>query len=128
MAKTYQNLLQEAREILQDTNTDPTLQRYTDATLVDVLNRGLLELYRIRPDAYYDFWDDTTEDFDVPSLNTNALPDTSSYLNNFALPMLFYPPLVDFIIGMAEALDDEFSEDSRALTFLGEFKRKVIGL
>jgi hypothetical protein len=128
MAKTYANLMTEAREILQDTNTDPTLQRYTDQTLLDQLNRGLQELYRIRPDAYYDLWDDTAEDFLVPSLTLAALPDPASYQNNFVLPMMFYAPLMSYIIGMVEAIDDEFTDDSRAMTFLSEFKRMVNGL
>ena len=128
MAKTYANLLTEAREILQDTNTDPTLQRYSDTVLLDVLNRGLLELYRIRPDAYYDLWDDTAEDFLVPSLNTNALPDTSSYLNTFGIPMMFYGPLVDYVIGITEAVDDEFSQDSRSAAFILQFQKRVASL
>jgi hypothetical protein len=128
MPKTYQNLLSEAREILQDTNTDPTLQRYGDQTLLDVLNRGLQELYRIRPDAYYDLWDDTAEDFIVPSLTTTALPDPTSFGNPFALALMFYAPLVSYVIGMVEAVDDEFTDESRSMMFLSEFKRMVNGL
>ena len=128
MAKTYQNLLSEARSILQDTATDATLQRYTDQTLLDQLNRGLLELYRIRPDAFYDLWDDTAEDFLVPSLDTSALPSVTSYLNTFALPLMFYDALMDFVVGYVEAVDDEFTQDARSMTFLMEFKRKVSAL
>ena|SRR5271165_2800476 len=128
MAKTYQQLLSEAREILQDSNTDPTLQRYQDQTLVDVLNRGLLELYRLRPDAFYDFWDDTAEDFLVPSLTTNALPDTTSYLNPFALPFMFYDPLANWVVGIVESVDDEFTDDSRSTQFRAAFKAAVVGL
>lgn len=128
MAKTYQNLLSEAREILQDSNTDPTLQRYTDQTLLDILNRGLQELYRIRPDAYYDLWDDTAEDFLVPSLTTNALPDTTSYLNPFVLPLMYYDPLVNWVIGVTESVDDEFTDDSRSTMFRSAFKSAVLGL
>lgn len=128
MAKTYQNLLTEAREIIQDQNTDPTLQRYLDQTLVDVLNRGLQELYRLRPDAFYDLWSDSVEDFVVPALDTSVLPSTTSWQNNFALPLMFYAPLVSYVIGMVETVDDEFTEDSRAMTFLSEFKRMVTSL
>jgi hypothetical protein len=128
MAKTYASLLTEAREILQDTNTDPTLQRYTDQTLLDQLNRGLQELYRLRPDAYYDLWDDTAEDFLVPSLTTAALPDVASYLNPFPLAMMFYDPLVNWVIGTIEAIDDEFTQDARSAQFRNAFKAAVIGL
>ncbi len=128
MAKTYADLLTEAREILQDTDNDPTLLRYSTQTLLNQLNRGLLELYRVRPDAYYDLWDDTAEDFLVPSLDLTALPSTTSYLNPFGIPMMFYPPLVAYVIAMTSTIDDEFNEDSRAMAFLAEFKRMVNGL
>ena len=128
MTNTYQNLIQEARFILQDTNTDPALQRFADSDLVNILNRGLTELYRIRTDAYYDLWSDSAEDFLVPALNTNALPDPNSYLQPFALPQMFYPPLVNWVVGMTEAQDDEFTDDSRAAMFLTQFQKAVVSL
>lgn len=128
MAYTYATLLVEAREILQDTATDATLQRYTDTVLLNHLNRGLQELYRLRPDAFYDFWSDAAEDFVVPLLDTSALPSTTSYQNPFALPYMFYDPLVNWVIGSTEAIDDEFSEDSRSTMFRNAFKMAVIGL
>ena len=128
MAYTYATLLVEAREILQDTSTDPSLQRYSDQTLLNHLNRGLQELYRLRPDAFYDLWSDTTEDFVVPALDTSALPSTTSYLNPFAIPFMFYDPLVNWVIGVTEAIDDEFTDDSRSTMFRNAFKMAVVGL
>jgi hypothetical protein len=125
---TYQDLLAEAREILQDTATDPSLQRYPDQTLLNILNRGLQELYRLRPDAFYDFYDDTTSDFDVPYVS--ILPATGAVLwtSTFELPMMFYDPLVNWVIGTTEAIDDEFSEDARSTAFRAYFKSQVVGL
>jgi len=128
MAYTYATLLTEAREILQDTNTDSTLQRYTDVLLLNHLNRGLQELYRLRPDAFYDLWSDSAEDFVVPLLDTSALPSTTSYLNPFGLPYMFYDPLVNWVVGLTESIDDEFSEDSRSMQFRNAFKMAVVGL
>ena len=54
MAKTYENLLTESRELLQDTDLD--VRRYTDATLLNILNRGLQDIGRSRPDAFYDLF------------------------------------------------------------------------
>jgi len=127
---TYQYLLSEARVIVQDTNTDPTLQRYQDQTLVDIFNRGLYELYRLRPDAFYDLWDDTTLDFDVPQIiiDSTEPPITNSWLNPFALPIQFYNPMVNWVIAMLESVDDEFTEDSRSTQFLQQFKMMVNGL
>jgi hypothetical protein len=126
--KTYQNLLADARQIVQDTSTDATLQRYTDQELVDILNRGLQELYRLRPDAYYDLWDDTEEDFVVPVITIDLVTVTTSWLRPLAIPMMFYTPLVDWVIGNLEAVDDEFTEDSRSQAFMAAFKNSVVGL
>jgi hypothetical protein len=136
---TYQDLLTEARQILQDTDTDPTLQRYPDQTLVDIFNRGLQELYRLRPDAFYDFYDDTTSDFDVPAVAIPTVPPPVpplpvvpapyvSWTSIFELPLMFYDPLVNWVIGTVEAIDDEFSEDARSTAFRAFFKQQVVGL
>ncbi len=125
---TYQNLLAEAREILQDTNTDPSLQRYSDSTLLSIFNRGLQELYRIRPDAFYDFWDPTTSDFDVPMIVSVVTPGGVLWTAVFELPMMFYDPLVNWVIGTTEAIDDEFSDDSRSTAFRTFFKQQVTSL
>lgn len=125
---TYQDLLAEAREILQDTDTDPTLQRYPDQTLLNIFNRGLQELYRLRPDAFYDFYDDTTSDFDVPFVVITAQTGGVLWTVPFELPMMFYDPLVNWVIGTTEAIDDEFSDDSRSTAFRSFFKQQVVGL
>jgi len=125
---TYQNLLAEAREILQDVDTDPTLQRYSDATLLNILNRGLQELYRLRPDAFYDFWDPATSDFDVPLIVNVATPGGTLWTSTFELPMMFYDALCNWVIGTTEAVDDEFSDDSRSTAFRTFFKQQVTSL
>ena len=125
---TYQDLLAQARQILQDTDTEPSLQRYSDQTLLDIFNRGLQELYRLRPDAFYDFYDDTTSDFDVPFVVITAQTGGVLWTTVFELPMMFFDPLVNWIIGTTEAIDDEFSDDSRSTAFRAFFKQQVVGL
>jgi hypothetical protein len=136
---TYQNLLAEAREILQDVATDPTLQRYSDQTLVNIFNRGLQELYRLRPDAFYDFWDATLSDFDVPYIAIPTVPPPTpplppvplpaiTWTTTFGLPMMFYDALCNWVIGTTEAVDDEFSDDSRSTAFRAFFKQQVTSL
>lgn len=127
---TYQHLLADARVIVQDTDTDPSLQRYPDQTLVDIFNRGFQELYRLRPDAFYDLWNDTEQDFVVPQIVIDATtpPITNSWLNPFGIPMMFYNPMVNWVIAMLESVDDEFTDDSRSIQFLGQFKMMVSSL
>lgn len=138
MAKTYANALTEARQILQDTETP---QRYTDAILLAKLNRALQELGRLRPDAYFDQFDDTTGEIVIPEVvTTDADPDTDpdtidatedgevATTDNFLPSMQFYTPVVYFIVASAEILDDEFTEDGRAAMLMAQFKQSIIGL
>ena len=117
MPKTYVNLIDEAREILQDTQ-EP--YRYSDAILLNVLNRGLQETARIRPDAFWDTF--ATDDIVVPEITVPTLSDT------FPLPMQFFLPIVSFVVAWAEVLDDEFTVDGRAATLISQFKQGLIGL
>ena len=126
--KTYQQLLADARVIVQDTDTDPTLQRNSDQTLVDIFNRGFQELYRIRPDAFWDLWDDTQEDFVVPVITITLITDPTSWLQPFAIPMQYYNPMVNWVVAMVESVDDEFTEDSRSTQFYTQFKLMVNGI
>lgn len=117
MAKTYQTAINEAREILQDTD-EP--YRYDDSILLNILNRALQELGRIRPDAFWTTF--TTDDIVVPEVTTLDLSTT------YPLPMQFYLPVVSFIVAWAEVLDDEFTADGRAGMLLQQFKTQVLAL
>ena len=117
MAKTYQTALEEAREILQDTVAP---YRYSDTVLLNILNRGLQEIGRIRPDAFWTTFDTVTEDIVVPEVVAATLSTV------FPLPMQFYAPIVSFIVAWAEILDDEFTTDGRAGLLLNVFKQGVL--
>lgn len=117
MAKTYQTAINEAREILQDTD-EP--YRYDDSILLNILNRALQELGRIRPDAFWTTF--LTDDIVIPEVTTLDLSTT------FPLPMQFYLPVVSFIVAWAEVLDDEFTQDGRAGMLLQQFKTQVLSL
>lgn len=136
MAKTWSDLLGEARVILQDTDS-PT--RYSDAVLLSKLNRGLQELARLRPDAFWDRFD--RDDVVVPQvavLDPNPAEDPDVFdpdeaaivavADNVDLPMQFYTALVYWVTSSAELLDDEFTNDGRAATLMAQFKGMVIGL
>lgn len=117
MAKSYQNAIDEAREILQDTETE---YRYPDTTLLNILNRALQEIGRIRPDAFWSTF--ATDDIVIPEITSGTLTNT------FALPMQFFLPVVSFIVAWTEVLDDEFTQDGRAGMLLTQFKQQVLSL
>ena len=125
MAKTYQTLITESRELLQDTDTD--VQRYTDATLLNILNRGLQDLGRMRPDAFYN--DFLSNSLNVPEIvETGAGAGQINWGDPFAAEMQFYAPLVGYVTGVAEITDDEYTVDGRAALLLAQFRNGVIGL
>ena len=125
MAKTYQNLVTEARELLQDTDTD--VQRYTDATLLNILNRGLQDLARIRPDSFYNEF--LSNSLNVPEIvESGAVAGQANWTDTVGFELQFYPPLVGYVTGVAEITDDEYTTDSRAALLLSLFRNGVIGL
>lgn len=125
MAKTYKTLITEARELLQDTK--PTTERYTDTTLLNVLNRGLQDLARLRPDAFYAL-------FNSNSLNVPEIVESSPgsgqvvWTDVFGIEMQFYSPLVTYVTAVAEIVDDEYTTDGRAGLLLQQFRLGTIGL
>ena len=125
MAKTYQDVVTEARVLLQD--TDATSYRNSNATLLAIYNRALQALGRIRPDACYDLYD--ANSLNVPELVESA-PGAGqvAWTDNFGLEMQFFNPLVAYIVGVTEIIDDEYSEDGRAALMLQSFRNEVIGL
>jgi hypothetical protein len=128
MAKTYQSLINEVREILQD--TDPDGYRYPDSVLLNKLNRGLQELGRLRPDAYWDLFDGVNVAIpEIVATDPDLEDATQIGLDQpLQVEMQFYTPLVYFVVGSAELVDDEFTVDGRAGTLLSNFKGMVLSL
>lgn len=137
MSKTWQNVLDESRVILQDTDLSRT--RYTNEVLLAKLNRGLQELARLRPDAFWEFF--SVDDVKVPEVVvTDADPDTDTeefdeledaqiaLSANVNIPMMFYTPLVYWVSSSAELVDDEFTDDGRASMLQAQFKQMVVAL
>ena len=125
MAKTYQDVITEARVLLQD--TDSTSYRNSNETLIQILNRALQSLGRIRPDAYYDLAGSNT--LGVPELvETSPGAGQTVWTTTFGLDLQFFSPLVSYVVGVAELIDDEYSEDGRAALMLQSFRNEVIGI
>ena len=125
MSKTYQDVITEARVLLQDTDDDS--YRHSNTNLIAIYNRGLQAIARVRPDACYDLY--VNNSLEVPELVETA-PDSSQtiWTDTFGLEMQFFNPLLSYIVGVAELTDDEYTEDGRAVMMLQSFKMEVIGL
>lgn len=136
MAKAWEDILDEARVILQDSESP---FRYSNTVLLAKLNRGLQELARLRPDAFWDFFE--SDDITVPEIVVIDLdPDDDpeefdpeedgqvALTEDFGLNMMFYTPLVYWVASSAELVDDEFTNDGRVMTLQNQFKTMVVSL
>lgn len=125
MAKTYKNVLDEARVLLQD--DDSSSYRVSEAKMIDILNRALQALVRIRPDACYDLFADNS--LGIPELvESSPGAGQTIYTSTFALETQFYNPLLHYVVGLTELIDDEYSEDGRAMALLSQFKGSIVSV
>lgn len=125
MAKTYQDVVTEARVLLQD--TDSSSYRYSNTNLLAIYNRGLQAIARVRPDACYDLY--SANSLNVPELvESGAGAGQTNWTETFGLEMQFFNPLLSYVVGVAELVDDEYAEDGRAAMLLQSFKMEVLGL
>jgi len=125
VAKTYQTLVAEARQMLQDTDTDQT--RYADATLLNILNRGLHDLSRIRPDLTYTVY--AGNSLNVPEIvETGAVAGQVDWTDTFPWEMWFYNRLIEYLVAVAEISDDEYAVGGRAALMMQLFHNGTIGI
>lgn len=112
MARTVASILTEAREHLQDTLAP---YRYSDSSLLELLNSALREARTLRPDYFVG--------------NTLLQPITRATTDgNFPADEQLEVPVVYYIVGAAQLRDDEFAEDSRALGMLNTFRQSISGV
>lgn len=122
---TYQNLLDEVRVLLQDTDTDT--ERFTDAVLISILNRGITDLCKSRPDACYDLFSSNSLNIPVVVASGAVAPQVNLSAN-FDFDLMFYTPLVAYVAGVAEITDDEYTVDGRAQMLIQQFRSTLLGV
>ncbi len=124
---SYQKIITDARELLQDTNAETGL-RFTDSFLVNQLNRGIEELGRIRPDAFSSVFDKNS--LNIPEVIAEGDPTDEQVLwtEETLFEGQFFTPLVFYVTGSSEVTDDEFTMDGRAGLLLGQFRQTVLGI
>lgn len=110
--ETVQKYVTTARVLLQD-EVEP--YRYEDAELLVALNTAIMEARRIRPDLFLETFDDLPGDFSA--VNTTAVAIDEQYRSAF----LYY------IVGHAQARDEEDIQDQRAANFLNIFREQLKG-
>lgn len=107
---TVNGVISDVRVLLNDSDGS----RYTTAQLMRILNQGLAEAWRIRPDLF------------VSSPGSNFEERIAG--DNTTLPAEYANALIDYIVGRAELRDDEFAADGRAMALLNSFRTRLLGV
>lgn len=130
---SYEALLDEARMLAGDEGRNCP-KRYSDEMVVGFLNRGLHELSRIRPDAFYDLYGNNN--LNVPEVtSTTPAVDQISWTAVFQLNFAFWPPLVYYVVSQMDMTEDEYTRSggryphgSRAAGGLRLFRKHVLSV
>jgi hypothetical protein len=108
---TVSEIVLAARDILQD---HEQTYRYSDASLLRLVNQALLEIRRVRPDYFIGTFHRT-------------VPRVTGLADTVPAPETLIPPIVRYVSGMAEMRDDEFTTDGRAAGLLDAFRKDLTG-
>ena len=117
MSFTLKDLIEEVREVVQDTGMDFDYvgDRHTDKKLVRYLNNAMAAAYRLRPDLFYPNVYDV--DNNLPTFTEANLSDGTV----FPLEKTYFNPFVEYVAGFVGLGDDEFAQDNRATALLNRF-------
>ena len=114
MAWTISDAITESRRLLQDTRSP---YRFIDARLVQTLNQAFAETKRLRPDLFLGL------QYNLPYYTD----DTTDLAKTFPLDEMYFPTMVDYIVGRQAFSDDEFTVDGRAMAFIQKWQGNLIG-
>ena len=113
MARTLGDVVARVRDIVQD-SVEP--KRYADAFLLRHMDSALLEVRRIRPDLFND---------DITSDPANLTAQSLSA--GFPLPEHYLPPVVAYVAGMCDLIEEEYASEGRAAALLSRFHAQLGG-
>ncbi len=121
---TYMELVSQARTLLKDLN--PACFRYSDSSLVATLNRGLHEVNRMRPDAFYSLYGLYSDNVPEIVIGSTLDPEEVDWVDDFQPPLNFYPAVLYYIVAMTSVQDDEYILSGRILRELRLFRSLVL--
>ena len=103
------DVVDQIRTLLQDTDIAGGVYRYSTDSIVQNMNMGLWEMYRLRPDIFLE------TDFVVPVFNIATL-DVA-----WPIEKQWIPPIVYYAAGLTQLRDEEGTQDNRATAFMTRF-------
>lgn len=101
-----------ARTLMQDSSVP---YRYSDITIVNNLNAGIGESYRIRPDMWLAYYE-----LDLPGYSA-ALPNVV-----VDIPVAFRLGFLYLVVGLTQLADQEDTSDARAGQLIQKFSSTLL--
>ena len=115
--RTFGALLTEARGLLNDLVPISGSPRFTDNDLIEIVNEAIIEIKVKRPDAWLTFGlRKPLPKYTMPAAATTILPFEDQ----------FYSPLLFYVVGRAELVEDTFADNGRAVTLLSKFNTLLL--
>ena len=122
---TWGELLSQARYLLQD--TDDSRYRFPDDKLLTACHFACLTMKQVRPDLAFGRYLPTGEasicfpappytEADITTIKTEAAP----------FPEIYIQPVVLFVAGFSEIINEEFTGSDRAASMLSSFKSQLM--
>lgn len=111
---TLSDLIDQIRTLLQDTDNLSGEYRYSTDSIVTNINQGMIELYRMRPDAFM------ANGWKIVQFSV-ADPGADLVIEQQLVPALVY-----YAVGLTQARDDEQNQDARAFGVLKMFQQIVV--
>jgi hypothetical protein len=121
MALGIQDLINQARDIVQDTGmeSDYSEDRHTNAKLIRYLNSALSDAFRMRPDLFFP----NVYDRNIPEMVVDDITNNTP----FPVDQTYFTAFAEYVAGYVGLSDDEFAQDGRAATLLNRFSQKLMG-
>lgn len=102
------------RDLLNDSRSP---FRWVDDLLIRFLNQAFLEAKQLRPDLF----------ISTAGVVTKYTSANLSDGTEFPIDDMYLMVITEFVVGMVEMTDDEFTVDGRAVTFLTVYRRALEG-
>jgi len=110
------DVLDQIRTFLQVVDVSSGQYRYSTDSIVQNINMGLIEMYRLRPDIFL------ANDFMIPAFTIDQLD------HPLGIEEQYVPALVFYGVGMTQARDDEETQDQRSGAFVARFSSILMTL
>lgn len=121
---TWGELIAQARFLLQDLRENE--YRYSDENLLAACHLACTTAKQIRPDLFYGknlLTGDDSPCFPPPPYDGADIPAIKALTSPF--PENYVQPVILFMTGYAEVVNEEFSDGSRATSLLSSFKNQL---